>query len=1096
MSRIPVCLLIVAALSAPCFAAESSLQTADTFSGLELRGLGPALMSGRVVDVAKNPDDPSVWYVAVASGGVWKTENNGTTWKPIFDEYGSYSIGCVTVDPSNPHIVWVGTGENNSQRSAGYGDGVYKSLDGGESFQQVGLEASEHIGKIVLDPRDSNVVWVAAQGPLWAPGGDRGLYKSTDGGATWTQALEIGENTGVTDVVLDPRDPDTIYAAAFQRRRRQWGLVAGGPKSGIHKSTDGGATWRELTSGLPAGDMGRIGLALSPQQPDVLYATIPALDDEGGFYRSATRGESWRKMSDYVPVDPQYYQEIFPDPHRFDRVYSMDVWIQVSEDGGATWSSLNSENKHVDNHHLLFDAVDPDYLLVGCDGGIYESWDRGDTWKFVANLPVTQFYRVGVDDEAPFYNVYGGTQDNNSQGAPSRTTNVHGIRNSDWINTVGGDGYQTRVEPGNPDILYSLWQYGGLVRYDRASGEILDLQPQPGAGEPPINWNWDSPLLISPHSPTRLYFAGNRLFRSDDRGDTWTAVSPDLSRGIDRNRLEIMGTVWGVDTVWKNVFTSWYGSIVAFDESPRVEGLLYAGTDDGLIQISEDGGVTWRAVESESVGGPDPESTIPERTYVSDLTASRHDADTVYATFNNHKSGDFEPYVARSGDRGRTWRSIRSDLPARHVAWSIVEDPVDPELLFLGTELGLFFTRDGGGNWTRLEGGLPTVAIRDLEIQPRESDLVVGTFGRGIYILDDYSPLRLTDETVLEAEATLFPVKDPWMYIPSRPLGWGEKAEQGHAFFTAPNPPFGAVFTYYLKDGYRSTRDARREVEKALQKEGEPVYYEDWDDLRREDWSEDPEIFVRVTDASGQVVRHVPGPVGSGFHRIAWDLRYPASIPTTRLEDDDPWEPDPSGPLAAPGAYTAQLFKRVDDTTTALSEPKSFEARPLGTATLPAVDRDLLLAFQRKAARLQRAVLAAADAVDAAMKRIAHLELALAATPSGDDALRDRLRAIELDLHQIQVAFDGDVTIRSRFELVPPSLVRRVQRVMGALWTSTSAPTTTHQRNYDIAAEGFAPVLTRLRELIEITLPALEQDLDAAGAPWTPGRVLPDWSPE
>ncbi len=430
------------------------------------------------------------------------------------------------------------------------------------------------------------------------------------------------------------------------------------------------------------------------------------------------------------------------------------------------------------------------------------------------------------------------------------------------------------------------------------------------------------------------------------------------------------------------------------------------------------------------------------------------------------------------------------------MAWSVVEDPIEPELLFLGTEFGLFFSRDGGGRWIQLEGGFPTVGVRDLEIQARENDLVVGTFGRGIYILDDYSPLRHVDETALTEEAALFPVKDPWMYIPSRPLGWGEKAEQGHAFFTAPNPPFGAVFTYYLKDGYRSARDIRREAEKALQKTGEPVYYADWDDLRQEDWSEPPEVFVRVTDAEGNVVRRIAGPTGTGFHRIAWDLRYPASIPTTRLEDDDPWEPDPAGPLAAPGRYTAQLFKRVDDSTTALAEPHSFEARLLGTATLPAADRQALVDFQRKAARLQRAVLASADAIDEGMERVGHLERALPMTPTSDDALRDRLRAIELDLHEIQVAFDGDVTIRSRFELVPPSLVQRVQRVMGALWTSTSAPTTTHQRNYEIAAEGFEPALSRLRELLEVTLPAFEQDLDAAGAPWTPGRPLPDWSLE
>jgi photosystem II stability/assembly factor-like uncharacterized protein len=470
----------------------------ETFRGLALRGIGPALMSGRIADIAKDPRDQAVWYVAVASGGVWKTENTGTTWTPIFDDESSYSIGTVTVDPENPNVVWVGTGENNSQRSAGYGDGVYKSLDGGQTWTNMGLETSEHIGKIVLDPRDSNVVWVASQGPLWSPGGERGLYKSTDGGETWEVSLEISENTGISDVVLDPRDPDVLYASSYQRRRRQWTVVAGGPESRVYKSTDGGASWRMLGGGLPEGDVGRIGLALSPQNPDTIYATIAAADGNSGFYRSDDLGESWTKTSDYVPVDPQYYMEIFPDPHREHRVYLVDVWIHVSDDGGHTFEPLNSRHKHVDNHAMVFDPEHPDYLLVGCDGGLYESWDRGDTWRFIDNLPVTQFYRVGIDNAEPFYNLYGGTQDNDSEGGPSRTANMHGIRNSDWFITVGGDGYQTRVDPDDPDIVYSMWQYGGLVRYDRTNGEVLDIQPQPEPGEAPVIWNWDSPLMISP----------------------------------------------------------------------------------------------------------------------------------------------------------------------------------------------------------------------------------------------------------------------------------------------------------------------------------------------------------------------------------------------------------------------------------------------------------------------------------------------------------------------------------------------------------------------------------------------------------------------
>ncbi len=433
-----LCTLVIAALLAPTAAgakrkakeapAETAMTedrfTAETFSGLKLRSIGPALTSGRIGDLAVDPEDHSTIYVAVASGGVWKTTNAGTTWTPIFDGEGSYSIGCVTLDPNNSNVVWVGTGENNSQRSVGYGDGVYKSLDGGGSWTKMGLESSEHIGKIVVDPRDSDVVYVAAQGPLWAPGGDRGLYKTTDGGKTWAAVLEISENTGVSDLVVDPRDPDVLYAAAYQRRRHVWTLVNGGPESALHKSTDGGATWRKLAGGLPSGDVGRIGLAISPADPDVVYAMVEAALDGGGFYRSTDRGETWKKVNDYVSGSPQYYQELIADPHDADRVYSMDTWMQVTEDGGKTWESVPETYKHVDNHALWIDPGDTDHLLAGCDGGLYETFDRGATWRFFFNLPVTQFYKIAVDNDQPFYNVYGGTQDNFTLGGTSRTTSA------------------------------------------------------------------------------------------------------------------------------------------------------------------------------------------------------------------------------------------------------------------------------------------------------------------------------------------------------------------------------------------------------------------------------------------------------------------------------------------------------------------------------------------------------------------------------------------------------------------------------------------------------------------------------------------------
>ncbi|MCH7705260.1 MAG: glycosyl hydrolase, partial [Planctomycetes bacterium] len=613
--------------------------SAGTFAGLKLRSIGPALMSGRVGDFAVNPAKPSQYFVAVCSGGVWKTDNAGTTYKPVFDSQGSYSIGCVTMDPNNPNVVWVGTGENNSQRSVSFGDGVYRTRDGGAHWENMGLKESEHIGMIAIDPRDSDTVYVAAQGPLWRSGGDRGLYKTSDGGKTWDRVLHISDDTGVNEVHMDPRDPDVLYASSYQRRRRVWTLINGGPESAIYKSTDAGATWRKLTHGIPGVDKGRIGMCISPANPDVVYAIIEAADGKGGFFRSTNRGETWEKRNDYMSSSPQYYNEIVCDPIEVDRVYTLDTFMHVTEDGGKTFQRVPRKYRHVDDHALWIDPTDNDHLLVGCDGGIYESYDRGGNWQFKPNLPVTQFYRIGIDDSLPFYYVYGGTQDNNSQGGPSRTKSPAGITNDDWFITVGGDGYQTRVDPTDPNIVYSMWQYGGLIRHDRRSGEIVDIKPLEPPGEKPYIWNWDSPLILSPHDHKRLYFAANRLFRSDDRGDSWTVISDDLSRGLDRNALKIMGKIQNVDAVSKNRSTSIFGNAVALTESPMVEGLLYVGTDDGLIHVTEDAGEHWRKIALFP--------GVPDMTYVSRLEASQHNADTVYAAFDTPKNGDFKPYFLK-----------------------------------------------------------------------------------------------------------------------------------------------------------------------------------------------------------------------------------------------------------------------------------------------------------------------------------------------------------------------------------------------------------------------------------------------------------------
>ena len=1095
-------LTLVLALFAPAAAraaapasAESPRLTADDVAGLELRSIGPALMSGRIADIAIHPTDQSTWYVAVGSGGVWKTTNRGTTWTPILDHEGSYSIGCVALDPGNPSVVWVGTGENIGGRHVGFGDGVYRSRDGGATWERRGLPDSQHIARILIDPRDSDVVLVASQGPLWSSGGDRGLFRTTDGGATWSKVLGGGEWTGVTDVVMDPGNPDLLVAATWQRQRSVASLVDGGPESGIHVSSDAGLTWRRVTKGLPEGNLGKIGLAISPQQPEVVYAAIELDRRSGGVWRSADRGESWVKRSEAVSgaTGPHYYQELVASPHAFDRIYLMDWRIQVSDDGGASFRRLSESNKHSDNHALAFDPADPDYLLAGTDGGLYESFDLAATWRFVANLPVTQFYKVAVDDAAPFYHIYGGTQDNSTQSGPSRTDNVHGIRNDDWYVPLGADGHQPATEPANPDIAYCEMQQGHLFRHDRTTGENVFIQPQPEPGDPPERWNWDSPILVSPHSSTRLYYASQRLWRSDDRGDSWRPVSGDLSRGGDRMLEPLMGRVWSYDAPWDLEAMSAYHTITSIAESPLVEGLLYAGTDDGLIQVSADGGGSWRDIEVGALPG------VPATAFVNDIKADLHDADTVYVALDNHKRGDFTPYVLASSDRGHSWRSIAGDLPARHLVWRLVQDHVRPQLLFAATEFGVFCTLDGGSRWLELTGGVPTISFRDLAIQRRENDLVAASFGRGIYILDDYSPLRTIDAGLLGREATLFSVRPALWYVERNVWGGRGAADQGASAFVAPNPPFGAVFTYYLSAPLRSRTEARRELERELEKEGADTPYPGWDEIERERREEPPAIVLTVRDAAGEVARRIDGPVGKGMQRVAWDLRSPAPDAITDRRRADEWEDEdrePTGYLVAPGSYTVSLAKRVDGELTELAGPVAFEVVRLREGALTGSSPAETAAFLERAAGLQLAVDGARTALAEAMDRAARLNTALdrSTVAPGGELDRD-LRALTERLQAIDEQMSGNKSRRQIGEPMPPTIALRLRVAIEGVDSATYGPTATHRRSLELAEQQFAVLQVELRKAVDVDLPELEQRMAAAGAPWTSGQRIPDLPP-
>jgi photosystem II stability/assembly factor-like uncharacterized protein len=1057
---------------------------AETFSGLKFRAIGPAVASGRVMSIAVNPKNKFEYYVGVASGGVWKTVNDGTTWTPVFDKEGSYSIGWVALDPNDPAVVWVGAGESNSQRSVSYGDGIYRSDDGGKNWQNLGLKKSEHIGRVVIDPRDSKVVYVAAEGPLWGPGGDRGLYKTTDGGKTWKAVLTISENTGVVDVAIDSSNPDIVYAAAYQRQRHVFTLIDGGPESAIYKSTDAGASWNKLKSGLPSVDVGRIGLAVSAVDPTVVYATIEAGDGKGGIFRSNDRGATWERQNEF-DAQAQYYARIFTDPKNVDRIFVMNVSLRESLDGGKTLHKVNETNHHGDNHAMWIDPENTKHWLFGSDGGMYETFDDARSWQFKANLPTVQFYDVAVDNAIPFYNVCGGTQDNFSWCGPSRARDVNGIMNSDWVVTTGGDGFRSQVDPVDANTIYSESQYGVLVRYDKTTGQELVLQPQEGKGEPPLRWNWDSPVIISPHSHTRLYFAANKLFRSDDRGDTWKAISGDLTRQIDRNKLPVMGKVWDPDAVAKNVSTSFYGNIVALAESPKKEGLIYVGTDDGLIQVSGDGGQSWSKYEKFA--------GVPDTTYVSRLAASQYDVNTVYAAFDNHKNEDFKPYLLKSTDAGKTWTSIAGNLPDNGPVLAFAEDTVNANLLFAGTEFGAFFTIDGGSHWVQLKGGLPTIAVRDMVLQAREGDLVIATFGRGFYVLDDISALRQMKAESVEQAAALYPVKDSLLYIERHPLGGPKKGFQGDAFYTAENPPYGAVFTAYLKEKRKTKKEKRQEAEKDAAKKNQTLPYPTHDELRAEAEEAKPEVYFVVYDEAGAPVRRVEGGIESGFQRAAWDLRYPAVSLRENTEEGEDFAPaGAQGPLVISGAYSVRMFQKVDGVLTELAGAQNFKVVTEGAASMSAGDRAAQEEFLRKVARLYRAVSGALHTAEDVEARLKAIRGALRETPAVEKQLGAAADSIEQRNREILRALRGDVEMQKRNEAVPTSISDRVNAILEGERFALTKPTQTHLDDYDIAAGEFAGELSALHALVEVDLAKLEKDMEAAGAPWTPGRV-PEW---
>lgn len=1058
---------------------KDTLMKSSTFSGLSFRSIGPAWASGRISDFAVNPDNHSEIYAGVSAGNVWKTTNNGTTWTPVFDKYGSYSIGCLKMDPSNHSVVWVGTGENNHQRQLGYGDGIYKTEDGGASWKNMGLKESRQIGMIAIDPRNTDVVYVAAEGSIWGPGGDRGLYKTIDGGKNWIKVLEISENTGVNNVVLDPRNPDVLYATSEQRRRHVFTKIGGGPESAVYKSKDAGKTWDKIMNGLPSVDIGGMGLAISPVNPDILYIIMEAAGESGGFFKSSNRGASWEKMSSYTSSG-QYFNEIFCDPKNVDKVYSMETISKVTIDGGKTWNNIGNNQRHVDDHALWVDPDNTKHFYIGGDGGIYETFDEGVTYVFKSNLPVSQFYRVCTDNALPFYNVYGGTQDNNSMGGPSRNINKDGVVNSDWKVTVGGDGFWVAVDPVDENIVYTESQYGNAALWDKKSQEALSIRPIPRKGEKTYRWYWDSPLIISPHKRERIYIAANKVFRSDDRGRSWNIISEDLTRSEDRNKFKAMGKFWSVDAVAKDVSTSLWGLVVSLAESKVKEDLLYAGSDDGVISVSEDGGKTW--TKYTTFPG------IPEFTYISDILPDRFNENIVYASFNNMLNDDFKPYILKSTDKGKTWKPITGKLPDNGTIHTIEQDNINPDLLFAGSEFGCYVSFDGGNEWMEFKSGLPTIAVRDITIQERESDLVVATFGRGFYILDDITPLRNFKKDIFDRDGYIFPVKDAKMYLQSSGF-----ENQGALYFKSPNPAFGATFTYYVKEVPKTDKAARQEKEKALFAKGEPIPQPTIADLDLESKEIKPYLVFTITDESGNIIKKVYKWADKGINRITWNFTY-ESIGPVNITKYDPI----TAPLGRrggniqvmPGTYKVSLAIVAKGVTKELAAAVPFVCKPLGLATFTSTDLKSKYGWISESSDFARVMYATLSYMSELVDKINTVREVIHLTPSATPEMVKEAERINAELNNILFLLNGPVAKASDEEIPPMDmpLVNRLGEMASASYETNGDIAPRAKEQLDILRSEFPPVMDRIKKAGQ-DMQLLDKQLDAIKAPWSPGRI-------
>ncbi|MAM85541.1 MAG: hypothetical protein CL472_12870 [Acidobacteria bacterium] len=1016
LSNIIGCLAFL--FACPYMAQSTSAQSVEDFiDQLEWRNIGPANMGGRIDDFAVVESDPGIVFLATASAGVWRTTNNGVTWEAVFDDQPVSSIGEIAVAPSDPSIVWVGSGESNNRQSSSWGNGVYKSTDGGDSWAHVGLEDTLHIGRIVIHPNDPEVVYVAATGHLWGPNEARGVYKTTDGGQTWVNTLFIDEDTGIIDVAMDPVSPGTLYAAAYQRRRTAFGFNGGGPGSGIHKTTNGGATWVRLTNGLPDGITGRIGLDIYRSDPRIVYAIVQNAD--GGVFRSEDRGKSWTRMSDTNPR-PMYYSQIRVDPSNDQRIWAAGARMFYSQDGGKTFVSDWVQTIHGDFHALWINPVDSDHMIAGSDGGVHYSYDRGRTWDFVNTMALGQFYEIGYDMETP-YNVYGGLQDNGSWGGPVRTLYQRGITNEDWFRVGGGDGFYTQVDPNDPTTIYVESQNGNVSRLDLETTERKPIRPEPEDESERYRFDWNSPILISPHNPQTIYYGGNRLFKSTDRGDTWNRTD-DLTKNQDRDEMPIMGVEVTDDTLSRHDGISTFGQIISISESPRQEGVLYVGTDDGNLQVSQDGAATWQEVAGVIPG-------LPEGTYVSRVHASHHADARVYATMDGHRSDDYSVYVYVSEDYGDSWRSIASNLADGHTMNVIREHPRNEDLLVLGGELGAYITINRGEEWHQIKGPVPTVPVDDIAIHPRENDLILGTHGRSIWVLDDMTPLEQLSERVLASDLHLFDVRDAVAY-----RIFNHKGNTGHKIFIAPNPPEGALIHYYLNDEFN----------------GEDA------------------VEITIQGEAGETIRTLTGSGSAGLNRVNWDLRHePPLAPTGQGGFGGP----PPGPRALPGTYTIRVAagdSQATKTARVAGDPR---------INVPAADRraqrDALLELGGLVARL-----------DAAHQTAVSLqaELGLLAESLEDVEVPEAVLSLVESVSEQVDDLEGKLARGGGFGSVRPRpLYARMTRLYGNLNSYTEGPSAFQLERIDLHAQELEGLVEELNRVIADEIANLNTTMEQNG---------------